>query len=181
MAEFDFTLRFDVSSLDPRPDEWVEQLAAAGCDDAVIGTGVPGRIALDFKRDALTAEDAVLSAVRDVKAALPEARLIEASPDLVGYTEVAEIVGRSRQNIRKLLLARRPGGPAPVHEGASTLWHLAPVLVWLRDEKDYSIDTETIELAQTNMRVNVAATQVNYGSSINDEILQVLEEKRPYG
>ena len=58
----------------------------------------------------------------------PKPILVEVTPDIVGLTDVAEIVGCSRQNMRKLLITGGARGPAPIHEGASTLWHLAPVL-----------------------------------------------------
>jgi hypothetical protein len=40
----------------------------------------------------------------DVRAALPEAILIEAAPDYVGLSDVADSVGVTRQNLRKLML-----------------------------------------------------------------------------
>ena len=174
MTEYDFTLRFDVSAVDCTAEECAEKLAASGCDDAVAGIGIPGRIALDFIREARTAEDAVLSAISDVRDALPGARLIEAAPDFVGYTDVAELVGRSRQNIRKLLLSSRKPGPIPVHEGTSTVWHLSPVLKWLRDERSYTIRQDLIELADLTMSVNLAATHVNFSPSDDARILATL-------
>jgi hypothetical protein len=48
---------------------------------------------------------AVLSTQADVHRAVPSAKLIEVAPDLVGLTDVAEIIGVSRQNMRKLMLA----------------------------------------------------------------------------
>jgi len=46
--EYEFTLRFRLVPEDGDADELVERLGAAGCDDAVIGVGQPGRVALDF-------------------------------------------------------------------------------------------------------------------------------------
>jgi hypothetical protein len=174
MTEYDFTLRFDITAVDCTPEECVEKLAACGCDDAIAGIGIPGRIALGFIRESETAEDAVLSAISDVRDALPEARLIEAAPDFVGYTDVAELVGRSRQNIRKLLLSTRKPGPIPVHEGTSAVWHLSPVLKWLRDERSYTIRQDLIELADLTMSVNVAATQVNFSPLDDARIMATL-------
>ncbi len=59
---------------------------------------------------------------------MPSATLIEAAPDLVGLTDIADIVGMSRQNMRKLMLAHPASFPPPVHEGASSLWRLWEVL-----------------------------------------------------
>lgn len=174
MSEYDFALRFDISAVDCTPEECVERLASSGCDDAVAGIGIAGRIALDFIREAETAEEAVLSAIRDVCAALPGARLIEAAPDLVGYTDVAGLVGRSRQNIRKLLLASSKPGPIPVHEGVSAVWHLSPVLRWLRDEQSYAVEQDLIDLADVTMSVNVAAARVNFGQGDDERIVRAL-------
>src|SRR5439155_384770 len=83
----------------------IERLGAAGCDDALVGIGQPGRIALEFTREAHSAEAALVSALTDVKRAIPSARLIEAAPDFVGLTDVAEVVGMTRQNMRKLMIS----------------------------------------------------------------------------
>ena len=60
------------------------RLGEAGCDDALIGVGRPGRIALNFDCEADSAFAAVAGAVSEVRAAIPEAWLIEVAPDLVG-------------------------------------------------------------------------------------------------
>jgi len=175
MNEYEFTLRFDVSRVAAAPEDCVEVLAAHGCDDATIGSGIPGRIGLMFSREAASADDAVLSAMHDVNAALHGAMLIEATPDLVGITEVAEIVGKSRQNMRKLLLECGAGCPLPVHEGSSSIWHLAPVLVWLRDEKRYSVEQELLDVATTNMQLNAATSRVDICPRIQEGVELYLE------
>lgn len=157
MKEFEFTLRFDVSRLAAEPEALVERLGEQGCTDATVGTGLAGRLALAFVREADSAPAAVLSALRDVLAALPGAELIEASPDFVEISDIAALVGRRRQSIYKLL-STCADGPAPVHEGSASVWRLAPVLHWLRDEKRYSIDRELLELADATMQVNLAAS-----------------------
>jgi len=176
VREYEFTLRFDVSRVTAGLDECVELLGSTGCDDALIGIGIPGRIALMFARESESAEAAVLSALRDVVTALPEAGLVEATPDFVGITEVADIVGKSRQNIRKLLLGCAASGPLPVHEGSSSVWHLAPVLEWLRDEKRYSVDEGLLDLATTNMQLNAASTRIDVNPRIQEDVESLLVE-----
>lgn len=125
--EYEFTLKYQLSG--PQDiDALIERLAEAGCDDAVVGIGQPGRLALAFAREGATAQEALHSALADVRRALPQAQLIEASPDLVGLTDVAEVVGVSRQNMRKLMLTHPSTFPAPVHDGSLSLWHLADIL-----------------------------------------------------
>jgi hypothetical protein len=83
MMEYDFKLNFKLPADSPTADELVERLGAAGCDDSLVGIGQPGRIALDFSREAESAQEAIVSALADVKKAIPGAKLIEASPDCI--------------------------------------------------------------------------------------------------
>lgn len=154
--EYTFILKYQLDERDSDPDALVERLGEAGCDDALVGIGQPGRLALEFTREDKSAKAAVRSALTDVKRAIPSARLIEAAPDFVGLTDVAEIVGVSRQNMRKLMLARRESFPAPVHEGSSSIWHLAEVLVWLEGKGGYELDRGILETARATLEVNLA-------------------------
>lgn len=156
MASFEFTLKFSLPEDGTDPECYVEALGAGGCDDALIGTGLPGRIALDFDREAESAFVAVSSAVADVKSVIPGAKLVEATPDLVGLTDVADIVQCSRQYMRKLMISSRANFPIPVHEGKTSLWHLSNLLVWLRDKKQYDFDDKLLDIAQITMQFNMA-------------------------
>jgi predicted DNA-binding transcriptional regulator AlpA len=153
--EFEFGMRFKIGAEGADSKDMVERLGEAGCDDAVIGTGQPGRVALDFTREARSVKDAIISALRDVKKALPKAELIEVTPDFAGLTDVAELVGVSRQNMRKLMLAHPTTFPAPVHEGSASVWHLAHVLRWLAQRGDYSISKPLLDIATMAMQVNL--------------------------
>jgi hypothetical protein len=82
--EYDFVLKFKLAEGSADANDLVERLGEADCDDAVVGTGQPGRIALNFTREADSAQQAILSALEDVKRAIPDAELIEVSPDLAG-------------------------------------------------------------------------------------------------
>ena len=153
--EYSFTLRYQLSQDDIDSDTLVERLYEAGCDDAIVGTGVVGRIALAFDREAESANAAIMSALADARRAMPSATLIEAAPDLVGLTDIADAVGMSRQNMRKLMLANPDSFPAPVHEGSSSLWHMMEVLLWMSG-KGYEVERGLIETASTTMQVNLA-------------------------
>lgn len=76
MTEFDFGLKFRIGA---NANRWeiIERLAECGCDDAVVGTGRPGRLALEFARRSTTVEQAISSALADVKRAVPGAELVE--------------------------------------------------------------------------------------------------------
>ncbi|MDA0790804.1 MAG: DNA-binding protein [Proteobacteria bacterium] len=169
--EYVFTLKCQLADHDSDLDALVERLGAAGCDDALVGVGQPGRLALEFSREADSAEEAVRTALADVKNAIPSARLIEASPDLVGLTDVADIVGVSRQAMRKLMLAHRGMFPMPVHEGSASIWHLAEVLDWLRARGGYHIDTGILEIAQVALEVNITKEAIRHPMSRRDNMV----------
>lgn len=161
--EYEFTLKYQLhDGVDV--DALIELLGEAGCDDAVVGSGQPGRLALAFSREGKTARGAVHSALENVRQVLPEARLIEASPDLVGLTDVATLVGVSRQNMRKLMLTHHRTFPAPVHDGSLSLWHLADILAWMQERGTHAVGQALHELAVVAMQVNVARAQERVAS-----------------
>ena len=153
--EYEFTLKYRLSAADSDADELVERLGAAGCDDALLGVGQPGRIALDFSREARSARAAIVSALMAVKKAIPTARLVEVSPDSVGLTDIAELVGVSRQNMRQLSLAHAKTFPTPFHSGNVELWHLAHVLEWLGERGNYRIEQSLFDVALVAMQINL--------------------------
>ncbi|WP_164281196.1 helix-turn-helix transcriptional regulator [Stenotrophomonas indicatrix] len=158
-TEFNFTLRYHL------PDTSIDQgvlerrLLDAGCGDALPGIGSVARLALEFCREASNAAEAMRSALADVQRAVPSAELIEVSPDLVGLTDVADLLGMSRQNMRKLLLAHPQTFPAPVHEGSASIWHLADILSWMQARGSQKVSSELAELAAAALQINVAKEQ----------------------
>lgn len=154
--KYNFVLRFKLAEGSAEVNDLVERLGEAGCNDALVGIGQPGRIALNFTREAKSARQAFVSALEDVRRAIPDAELIEASPDLAGLTDIAELVGVTRQNMRKLMVSHARTFPAPIHEGSVSLWHLAPVLEWLGAQAGYEIERALIEISRMAMRINVA-------------------------
>ncbi len=174
MNEFEFTLKYGLTNAPLEPEAYVERLGEVGCDDALIGIGQSGRIALQFDRMAENAFDAILSAIKDVKQAIPDAKLIEATPDLVGLSDIAEILGCSRQNIRKLMLNNRASFPTPIHEGKAALWHLFSVLTWLQQGNRYSIDETLLHVAKANMQLNIVKETANLDPSLQAEVISAV-------
>lgn len=84
--EYDFVLKFKLPKRNADASDLVERLGEAGCNDAVVGIGQPDRITLNFTRDADSAQQAILSAREEVARALPNAVLIEVSPEMPGVT-----------------------------------------------------------------------------------------------
>ncbi len=87
--KYEFTLKYKLPDQEYDADKLAAELYEKGCDDALIGIGVAGKIALEFVREATSAEVAIRSAHQDVLNLLPEATLIEAMPDYVGLKCIA--------------------------------------------------------------------------------------------
>jgi hypothetical protein len=82
--ENDFVLKFKLAEDSADASDLVERLGAEGCVDAVVGIGQPGRIALNFAREAESAQQAIISALEDVRRAIPDAELMEPARILQG-------------------------------------------------------------------------------------------------
>ena len=158
MKHYDFTLKFALDQHDADPEAYMEQLITSGCDDALIGIGERGRIALNFTREAESAVKAVLSAIHDVRRAIPSAKFVEAIPDLVGFSDIASLLGFTRQYMRKLAEEGGPNFPLPVHDGKRAIYHLEAVLDWLIDRGRH-IDVPLLETAIVNRQLNLAREQ----------------------
>lgn len=171
--EHTFLLRYRLPDANDA-NEIVERLGAAGCDDALVGTGVPGRVAIEFGREAESPGEAFLSAMRDVRRALPEARLVEAEPDLVGLTDAARLVGVSRQNLHKMMTRHAGTFPSPVHEGSMAIWHLSDLLGWLGARQGYELPAGLEGLAAAAKQVNLARRAVELDPGIADEVRRLI-------
>ncbi len=170
MKEYNFTLKFNLSDSQINPEELIEQLYTGGCDDALIGVGKQGYIAMDFIREATTAFEAVSTAIIDVKRIIPNASLIEATPDFVGLTDAAKFLGCTRQNIRNLIFKDHSSSPLPVYEGTPSIWHLAEILIWLKEDKTYEIDDILLEISQINMDFNIARSWQKIAPNLQENI-----------
>ena len=171
MKTYEFELRFILPNTSQSTEFFVERLAEAGCTDALVGIGQTGRLAFHFIRDANSAFEAILSAGKKIKKAIPEATLIEAAPALVGLYDIADILGYSRQNIRKLMMNNLVSFPTPIHEGKTILWHLSSILTWVKDRDRYQIDELLLDVANTTMQLNIAKESQHLDASLQRQFL----------
>ena len=58
------------------PQDYLDALFEAGCNDCTIGIGASGRIAFMFDREAESYVEAVSSALKDVRKVFPNAELM---------------------------------------------------------------------------------------------------------
>jgi hypothetical protein len=75
--EFAFTLRYRLATQDHDYDALSAQLAAGGCEDALLSFNRAGNLVLDFRRPADSAAAALSNAIADVQRALPASELID--------------------------------------------------------------------------------------------------------
>ena len=127
-----FTLIVDGPDL--QDDALIDSLFETGCDDAAIGR-IDGIQYVDFDREAVSLDEAVLSAVTDVERIEGVSVVRVADAGLVSMTDIASRIGRTRESVRLLITgARGPGGfPAPVTDPRSRyrLWRWSDVTHWL--------------------------------------------------
>lgn len=173
--EYSFTLKVQMPPSDCEEEPLKQRLASVGCKDVRVAVGLRGRVMLSFTRGAERADQALLGALREVRKAIPGARLIEAGPDMVGLTDVAALVGVSRQNMRKLMLTHPMSFPSPIHEGnSSSVWHLWDVLRWMQGRGGYKIDEAILELATVAKAVNLARESRHLDDRRRDELLKLV-------
>ena len=172
MNEYQFELTFKLPQ-EADSDQYFAALEKS-CSDAMIGTGQTGYMAFDFTREAPSAYDAIKSAVADVKKAIPEASLVEATPDFVGLTDVAELLGFSRQYMRKLMLNSGTTFPSPVHEGKASIWHLSNILVWLKENNKYEVEDTLIDVAHINKKFNLIKELNQVNDGLQDNIRELI-------
>lgn len=79
--EFAFTLRYRLAAQCGDYQQLAVQLAACGCDDALLSINRAGNLVLEFLRPADNAAFALSSAIADVQRALPTAELIDIRSD----------------------------------------------------------------------------------------------------
>ena len=163
MDHFTFMLNFVLPGRDADPEQYLDALYEAGCDDAAVGVGQYGMVGLDFTRTAPSAEAAIRSAIENVRAAIPGAKLVQAGPDLVGLTEMAGIFGFSRQNMRKYATGQAGGPeafPLPVVVGEPGLWHLVEVVAWLRLNTSVRPPEQVFAVSQAAAKINFAVEKL---------------------
>lgn len=179
--EYEFVLRFQPPESETQAEQYLDALYEAGCDDTTVGFGLPGYIGLDFCREAGSAEQAVLSTIKDVKTAILDAKLTEVTPDLLNITEIADLISSRLQKVSHQAMRKYACGqvakiksrfPAAAVTSSSPLWHVDEVVFWLveNNKTDKAKAQRLIETSKTartvNIRLQAQAIQANL-SSIN--------------
>ena len=132
MPVHNFTLIVDGPDL--QDASLIDAVFEAGCDDAAIGR-IDGIQYVDFGREAVTLDQAILSAVADLER-IDGAHVVRiADAGLVSRADISTRIGRTREGVRLLITgARGPGGfPPPITDPRSRyrLWRWSDVALWL--------------------------------------------------
>ena len=75
MNEYQFELTFKLPHGED-PDQYFAALEAS-CSDAIVGTGQVGYMAFDFTRESLSAYDAIVCAISDIKKSFQKHRSLK--------------------------------------------------------------------------------------------------------
>jgi hypothetical protein len=149
-----FTLLIEGPDL--QDEERLEALFEAGCDDATFGSRDSIQYG-DFDREAPSLAEAIRSAIGDVQAAVPEARVVRVEPEeFVSMKAVADRTGLTKEYVRLLAEGKRgPGGfPAVVRwvDAKTRLWMWSDVAEWFETRlgKHVTVTGETHAVAAFN-------------------------------
>ncbi len=146
MKTYHFTIvirdaRFDMDDLEDR-------LFEAGCDDALI-CSYNNTVYLEFDRESVSAEQAMKSAIENIKSAGFKELLIE-EQGFSTLSEMAERAGLSRQALSLYAQNKRGDGhfPTPVYGLATktALYSWPEVATWLYNKG--KLDKEQYDVAQ---------------------------------
>lgn len=160
-SSYQFTLV--LKDVDENTPNLVDCLYEAGCDDALINYR-NGAVYLEFDREADSLEDAVISAIKNVKSSSIEMDVASVAPEnLVTESEIAKRLGITRQTISLWIKGERRGGfPPPVMRLSekSPLWQWNDVAVWLFKNNIIS-DRQILENALFFANINAALGELD--------------------
>jgi len=152
------------------PDDRIEDaLFEAGCDDGILA--FRNRVAyLEFDREGVTLQSALLSAIRDVERADHDVCVSHVEPDdLVNAAEIARRLGCTREYVRLLVDGKRGDGgfPTPLSGVTSKtlLWSWSAVLRWC-SECGRLPDASLLSRAETIRDVNAALAVRRHPSTV---------------
>jgi hypothetical protein len=156
MPEYSFTLV--ITGVDDLTYKLVDALLAAGCDDASFGQRHSVCFG-EFDREAPDALAAIESAARQVQS-VHGLWVHHAEPsEYVSLGQIAQRVGRTRENIRQLAAGLRGPGAFPVPSSGildrTRLWRWSEVVDWWENAFPNDLDPSVGEIARAVERFNL--------------------------
>ncbi len=148
MTEYEFQIIIKLGHGE-QIDAFLDALYEAGCDDAIVGSGLAQYLGIDFIRAGDSAETALKTAIRDIKKAIPHAKLVRAEPYLLNLSGLAFLFGYTKQNMRKYargeIVTVETDFPEPIIAGKTSYWHAAEVAQWFDEQHTIVISKEMLE------------------------------------
>ena len=143
-------------------DEQLGTLHKAGCDDGSFSVEPDGTVLGFFDREALTEQDAVISAIVDVEGAGIGARVlrVQADDDWLTASEIAAQVSRSCQSVALLARGERGPGDFPVARRCSSnpLWSWSEVEAWFERYEPGAVPAHSPRPPSANIYRNTRLT-----------------------
>ena len=157
MNTYKFELLFKLNDNED-PENHLDALFEAGCDDALPGIGLKGSISLAFSREGISAFEATKSALLDVRKAIPHAMIEGGLPYLMNLSDLANEFGFSKQNMSKYARGESKLGtmPSPIIASKTSFWIAAEVAIWLSESDVIELSTERKDTFMTIWNLNNA-------------------------
>jgi hypothetical protein len=168
MKTFEFIII--ASGGDPDADDFFDRFYDAGLDDATVGWQ-RGRIIVDVAREAESIDEAIATAVRDVKKA--GATVVSIEPDLlVSRAEIADRTGLTKAAVTNYVTGnRREGFPPPARRVGTTspLWDWSVVATWFY-RHDRMVPRETVVEALAVKAANSVIDAPNFDREMKKKL-----------
>jgi predicted DNA-binding transcriptional regulator AlpA len=164
MKTFEFSII--ASGIDPNADDFGDRFYDAGCDDALVAYQ-KGHIILDFAREASSIDEALASAIENVRAAGAAVDRIEPDP-LVSLADIAERAGLTRAAITNYFKGSRGKNfPAPVAKvtSDSPLWDWADVAHWMASNEKVPVEASIEASVLKEANAAISAGDINADAS----------------
>jgi hypothetical protein len=182
-----FTVLFRILGA-TEPDEYAERVyESRSLEDTMLGGPDPsGVFDLEFDRPGKSFPRAVLKAIAQVQAELPEAELLRVEPDdLVTVAAIAARVGRSHESVRLLSQGRRGPGDFPASAGRidekTQVWRWSEVAQWFQEQMDVEVTgaPEAAFLAALNdvLELRRLGDEAIPGAAIGKEMASLLPKR----
>jgi hypothetical protein len=109
---------------------------------------MPGILSLEYERSAMTARQAVMATVAELRELIPRGYLLGVGPDFVDLKGVARLLKLNTKNARHLIARYGALFPAPQFIGAELMWHCADILGLIAAQALGDVSETEIEMAQ---------------------------------
>ena len=182
MAEYEFQIF--CRGVEMSGDSFLDRLYEAGCDDALVSFK-DGYVCLDFSRSSESAEEAVLSAIKDFEYSTVGGSVERVEPDdLASLSEIARRTGVTRASLQKYARGLSKVGedfpqPAANISGARReLYSAAEVINWMHAKERIVLPGHFMELVNVIAKINQALFVAK--ARKDDEIIRFVAQLDEY-